>query len=658
VAHRLLIADHYDSPAFSQAASETRAGDTWDVFLVGGTPDWFKWRHPQNATAIPTANLIDPSELEGEAHRLVGEYVIGLSERLPVTVLGGQTLSELLDGPDGNAWWYLESSEKGAYRTPLVGQLYRLALIRLATRRAAYSEVRFSIREHPLAAAISTAFAHERGWGLVEAGPGPSPGWLARHTFARLALQQVRGFARFLAITAFLWWARLPQPSSTGGRWVFTAFPTWWNATHTSTPQDRFFTNLGEADIRGQLVLLTEPGRLWRHRHAACHSLRTRGMVPLHRYLSVVDAFSAFAPRRYRWLWQFERTMMPHLTETFLSFSVGHLIATDIRLSLSGYEPIQDEWLARATRRAVSALAPDLVLYRAEFQPAESAIAWGLDRRAPAIGYHHHPFGRKYLQMQFTAAQLDDSLAEVPSRVARPLPDGLIAIGPVLADHIVEGGYPRERVSVCGPQRYGPLMRYRREKPSQAALREKLGIEPEAFVVVVALAIVESDTEALFGSLVGGCGDMDDMRIIVRTHPNRPEGDPALEAALDALGRRRASLMPAQARIYDYIAAADCMVCVGSMIAFEAMALGIMPVVVDNPSAFGAISLAEYDDGLFVVRNARELQAAINEVRNAGPQAAARRALWGAMLGQVMGNLEQPLGEQLDTALARFDRTA
>lgn len=658
MAHRLLITDHYDSPAFAQAASGTSPGDTWDVFLLGGTPDWFRWRHPGQVNALPDAHVVDASALAPEAHRVVSEYVLALSERLPATDLGGQTLCDLLDGPDGNAWWYLETSEKGAYRTPLVGQLYRLALVRLAVQRASYTDVLFSIREQPLATAISAAMESTSSWRMAESNPLNQLTWLERHPFARLIIQQVRGFGRFVATTAFLWWARLPRSSSVGGRWVFTAFPTWWTATHTPTPRDRFFTSLSEATVGGYLALLTEPGRLWRHRHAARRALRDRRMLPLNRYLSLADGLSLFAPRRFRRLWRFERDVRRHLSETFLGFDVSRLIADDIRWSLSGYESIQDEWLARAMRRAVSALTPSLVLYRAEFQPAESAIAWGIGRRARAIGYQHHPFGRKYLQMQFTATQMADSLADVPPSHARPLPDGMIAIGPALADHVVEGGYPRSRVAVCGPQRYGPLIRYRREQPTPVVLREKLGIASDAFVVVVALAIVESDTEALFGALVAGCDDMADLRIIVRTHPNRPQGDPALEAALDALGRTRAVLMPPDAAIYDYIAAADCMVCVGSMIAFEAMALGIMPIVVDNPSAFGAISLAEYDSALFVVRNAAELKVAVTAVRSGSPAAASRRAEWPRMLDRVMGDLQRPLGTQMDAALDTFDPPA
>ncbi|GMV21712.1 MAG: hypothetical protein AMXMBFR57_16610 [Acidimicrobiia bacterium] len=651
MARRLLITDDYESPAFA-AASQSGGEGSWDVFLVGGSPDWFRWQHPGHARLLHGAELIDAKELEQAAHELVRRYVMSLSERLPKTDLGGRSLLQLLDGPHGNAWWYLEPSERGAYRTPFIGQLYRLALVHLAAERRNYSHVWLSIRETALARVFSAA--QRPDWTLVAA-RRESRAQQRRLPFVRLFLQQCRAFSSFVALRLFVAWLREPLPSHRGGRWVFTAFPTWFTRTHTDAPADRFFTHLGDASIAGYLALLLEPVRMWKHRVAVRAAVRNLRLVPLHRFLRLREALSAFAWRRYRWLWSFRRRMGPRLREQFLGFPVETLVVEDIERALSGAEAIQDEWLAQAVDRAVGLLAPSLVLYRAEFQPAESAVAHGIGRRALAIGYQHHPFSWKYLQMQFTDRQVADSLAVPRQPRARPLPDGFVAIGPALADHVIEGGYPADRVRVCGPQRYGHLLEYRRSRAGKAAVRQALRIDADAFVVVVALAIVESDTQALFGALVGGASEIRGMRLFVRTHPNRPAGDPALAAALDALGRDRAQLMPADARIYDYISAADCMVCVGSMIAFEAMALDVMPIVVDNPGAFGAISLAEYRDSLFVVQNAAELNRAITAVRDDGEEVRSRRRSWPGTLAAVMGNMERPLGPQLDAALDFFD---
>ena len=75
----------------------------------------------------------------------------------------------------------------------------------------------------------------------------------------------------------------------------------------------------------------------------------------------------------------------------------------------------------------------------------------------------------------------------------------------------------------------------------------------------------------------------------------------------------------------------------------------------DNPSTYGSVSLAAYEEGVFNVRNAPELRAAVDEVRRDSPAARAKRARWPELLDRVLGDLERPLGLQMTDALARLD---
>src|SRR5688500_10885247 len=61
-----------------------------------------------------------------------------------------------------------------------------------------------------------------------------------------------------------------------------------------------------------------------------------------------------------------------------------------------------------------------------------------------------------------------------------------------------------------------------------------------------------------------------------------------------------------QARaLYDCTAAADVLVTGGSMLAFEAMALGVTPIVFENPGSFAAASFEKFEAGCFIARNRR-----------------------------------------------------
>jgi predicted glycosyltransferase len=114
----------------------------------------------------------------------------------------------------------------------------------------------------------------------------------------------------------------------------------------------------------------------------------------------------------------------------------------------------------------------------------------------------------------------------------------------------------------------------------------------------------------------------------------------------------RLRLLPSGAGVdvYDYIAASDAMICIGSTIAFEAMVLGTMPIVFENPATFNVTSLVEFDAALFVARNTDELRLAIDAVQRDLPAAQVRRGHWPQTIERVLGDLRSPLAAQLRTA--------
>ena len=334
---------------------------------------------------------------------------------------------------------------------------------------------------------------------------------------------------------------------------------------------------------------------------------------------------------------------------------VGPLVAADVSRSLTGTERWLSTLLARAVRRSVDRRAPSWLLYRLEFQPFENALLRGLAGRTRGIGFLHYPFGRHYLSTRFAEGEVPRYLRGADPSMDRPLPDGVLACGESGIGHVTDSGYPRARCAPCGPQRFGRLLEYRRTRESRERVRARLRLPPDRPVYFVTLAIVEEDTQALFGALAGGLDDARDPLLVVRTHPNRPLGDPALTTALARFGTGRAVLMDPRQDIYDHLVAADALICIGSMIAFEAIALERMPIVFENPSSFPALSLAEFAEGLFVARDEAEMGAALRAIEGGGEDVRAKQRHWPDLLRRVLGDLETPLPLQLTRALARLD---
>jgi hypothetical protein len=197
------------------------------------------------------------------------------------------------------------------------------------------------------------------------------------------------------------------------------------------------------------------------------------------------------------------------------------------------------------------------------------------------------------------------------------------------------------------------LLAHLRQCPSRAELRRRLNLPANGPVIFAAISIYEPDTQALFGALAEVGTDVGDFRLVVKTHPANPLGDAAVQAVFEVLGRHRCSIVPPGGKMYDYIAAADVLVTVGSSIAFEAMALGVMPIVFENPETFAMNSLVDFQSALFVVHNAGELRTALVAVLKNSDQARAKRQAWPETLAYVFHDLATPLPEQLRAALEK-----
>ncbi len=653
MSRRLLIADRYEARALQEIINRQSTEHEWDILLLGLSNGWFHWKYRHAADGPSPWRLVDPVPHLVEANERVGAFLVDLVARLPQMDLAGETLGGLLDRPEGSLWWFLEMTEKGPFRGPLVTQLYLLAMARSVIERGGYAGVSVAIADGPLADVFRAASGATPPV-VVHESAGVRPPWWDRSVPIRYWLHALVVVGRLAAIRLLLaLWGSSVRATTPGGVAAFTFYPAWWARPFSGEAADRFFSD--RDGLTGYLAWFTSPRALWRYRRQAAAIVHARSFRPLQSQVRLTDVLEMLSPGRFARVMRFERRLRPAVRAEFAGVEVGSLIGAELSRSMSATDWFLGPLIARAVCREVAVAAPRTVLYRLEFQPLENAVVRGLRGQSRAVGFLHYPFGRNYLSTRFAPGEVAQYLRGEDPRRDRPLPDGVIACGPVGIDHVAEGGYPRSRCAECGPQRFGRLLEYRRTHKGRAVTRAALGLPLHRRIYVVTLAIVEEDTEALFGALAGALDRTSDDLLVVRPHPNRPQGDPALTESLSLLGTNRAILMDSGQDLYDHIVAADALVCIGSMIAFEAMALDRMPVAFDNPSSFAALSLGEFDDALFIARDDRDLHRALHAIGHDTDEVRAKRRHWPAMLGRVLGDLDTPLPAQLARALSHLE---
>jgi glycosyltransferase involved in cell wall biosynthesis len=531
----------------------------------------------------------------------------------------------------------------------LISRLYQLARTRVAVNRGNYSQITIDIEDFPLRAAIAGA---QDVSPVVDVGQRRSRSLIASARRAlRAALRIPQGIARLAGWRLVLVYAGWQLPELPDRPLLsYTHVPKWWTALSGVAPRDRFLPLAKCGGVDGYFAWLDAPSRLWRQREAIGRLIAAERLWPLQRAIRLRDAWMIARPARLGalarvWKWA------SGLDCRFLGFPVGPVIAEEVQRCLSSGELVQDTLVTAAVSRAVSQLKPRAIVYRAELATSEHALVAGAGGQTCTIGFIHYPFWENYLGMRFTAREKKKWLGTAVDG-DRPLPDAFICNGVLLARHLESDGVPRDRVALCGPQRLAGLVAFQQRARSRDDLRSALGFSGPAPIVFVALAVRERDTEALFAALFEALHGRGDVRLIIRTHPNRPTGDAALRAAIDALGPGRAHFVPDGADLYEWLALADVMVCIGSTVAFEAMALGIPAIVFQNPATFDVNGLNEYRDALFVVRDGRELGAALQAVFDGAASVEMKRRHWPETLDGVLGDRARPLGGQLSAAFA------
>lgn len=528
------------------------------------------------------------------------------SRRLLDETRSGGGLGELL----GPRWWYLQTVERNAARDPLVELLYRLALTVRACAEGPWARVEIDVAEPRLARVL---WLNRDRLRAVWRGSQPGPpaafwprfllGWLKSAlslTFTCLAL-------RFLSSH--------PRPLAPGAH-AFTVFPFFWRQG-----EERYFPAW-----RGPW--LGWVARPWRH----IRTVRRHGIQPLQAFLRPGDAWALLEASHLRTV--LER--LARLRLTFEGLELGPLVAELLASSFTRPDYFFCRLVETAMRRVAHVARPGAeIIYRVEHHPFESALLHGLNGSLPTYGYRHCVFSPYYLTLRLDPAEprLHPTRYWVNSCQGREL--------------LLRDGVPRERVLPCGPQRHAALARYLSSRPppekARAALEARFGTGAGSRFILFAMCVRPEENRTALEALRAALRTHPELHLLVRPHPAHPQ-PPAPEPRL--------LCQAADEPCFEWLDGCEALITPGSTLAFEALALGVVPIIHEDPASYAFYSLADYGHWVFLTRSQAELLVALEEVAAGGPGARLRRERAAAAVQAVFGDLARPLAAQLSEALS------
>lgn len=596
------------------------AGASWTLRLAG-EPRAEEHEPPELAQAAAAA----ATELKSSFPSWLWRFVAGSGLRDLAVLPGGLSW-----------WWYTPLSEKSPLRSGIIQQLYWLLLLRQLLETQPVEAIEWRGSDRALAAAAGEIAAAARvpfrfvrvGWSRPE----------------RLIAVARRG--RFI-VTHLLQWALVRILGIGAGvdfgsvdALLYTRFPILWQSGQW---QERMF---GEwpafLERRGHTVayagvLTSLPVHLIRHGGMLRAITTSRRIALLDRYVSLRQLLTAhlnpsLLVRYLAWRRRSLRNVR------YQGISIGDLLGRELDLNVLHAELPFNSCIAVAWRNVVAAApAARAVFLPFEYQPMERAVTAGTKnvRDVTVVGMQTGLFTSS--QMGFTFPAEEVARQDEPS--GAPLPDVVAAYGE-LPHRVFASRLGAARVYLTGALRYSELVRRRRAAPRV----QRTAAPPAPVQVLVATSAMLSEATRLLVAAIAIASDNPSLHLVFRFHYHLLlHSQVQREAA--ARGFDRYSVE--ESDFYDLLARTDFMICAGTSLGMEAIALGCMPVVFDPVVSLTTNPMLEVQDAAFIWHTEHELREAIAHCAARSSEYERRRLAWPQALAAHFANLDVDPNQRL-----------
>lgn len=624
----LVVTDHTKA-AWAEGLGRRPSETRWRLLVLGRSSGGYLETNASRLGAL-NCEVLDLDRHSEAAEKDLQEFYPDFIHDFPRNVrLGGLTLLELLRRETGtNLWWLGETCEKGPLRGPLPSQLYALALLTRCLKETPYPEVWLALQNRDLARCLEDGLRAKGKSVRVFSSRSPKgwKTWLAQGTAfpaLRLACWRWIEVSRHFLNRLVLLRAGLCREEGNGteGRiGFFSRFPALWKNAFGANQDERYFKHLEEKIAAGGLTryvvtISSWPWDLWRRRREISALFPKKGLLPLELYLKTSDLLKTlFGHRLLRRLLRFRRKMSGALHPEFLEWDIAPLWRSEILRTLTGPDLIQNLLLESSIRCLLEAAKFRVLMNPLEFQSMERALWSGAKGRTATLGMQHSTFCRNHFMYFFKEGELRD-YAEGAVSDPSPVPDGYLVAGEGPRDILLRNGAPETGIGLCGALRYNDLRAETVDKREQAALRRKFGLPEGRTTVLVATPISRQESLDLVEALSRIVSKVrGEMTLLFKSHYHCRIDRRVNELFSKFSDRFDCRVLDVDGPLYDYIRASDAVLTSGSTVSMEAMALGRIPIVYQNPGLLNLSPLADFPGAAVFVSNPEALWEALEDL--------------------------------------------
>ncbi|MBI5032971.1 MAG: hypothetical protein HZB51_20815 [Chloroflexi bacterium] len=616
-------------------ASDTRISATpsptdWVLRLVG----------------IPQSNETPPPNLLTMADQAAQR----VRETFPIWLWNWVSLHDILDLQIFNSliswWWYTPLSETSPLRSPLIRELYWLALLRRILETGAIDNVQWHGNDSALAdvaekVATRCQVKFEFHPTLVRSHSTLTSA-LARRILssasqiARWFLLRVFGFAQplreppdviFYSRFPVLWERREPQWHER----MFGSLPTYLQSRNHSIAYAAVFT--------ASLSELIKERHTWRER------CRAQNISILEAQLSPASILRVHLSPTL--LWRYFAWRRTHQQESvrYDDLDIGKIFWRELNANALSPEIPFDNAIACGFRSLIQGLSnAHAVFLPFEFQPMERAVWTGVRsvRAVPLIGVQTGLYTSNQMGFQFPRQAVR---AKPNQHTHAPLPDVLTAYGE-FPYHIFAERLGEERVCLSGGIRYSYLADKTTFDRAEFCAKHKL--PNDATFILITTSLAPEESLPMLSNAFAIASERPDIFLLLKFHYHLPLFD-QVEQLVEKFQVNRYAIfesdLPALMRL------APILLVPGSSTGIEAIAVGTMPVVFRSPGEMSSNPMLDVPNAVFFWHTLDELRQALMHCLERDAEYERRTNAWQAAIATHLYRLDGRANERLERFL-------
>jgi|GEM_PF-1921987 len=631
---------------------QTGKDDHYDVLTLGLNGEVNHHLNRNKLSCLGSCKFIElnafADDIQDKLRKFIPRFIYDFPRK---ELRPGKSLMDLLRMRGFNLWWFMEMSEKGALRTPLIKRLYFLEIIKAVVSQNIYQEIWLELDDWVLADTLRSNKKSFPGLKVIGRSARPLKIISGKYFWVRFIVNVFGLQAVYLVRRAVLKYCGLLRKKLVPDRAVifFTFFPFFWIRSKGKGYIENFFRSVPEKIARqaparyAAWFSVNDLKEIMNKREEMKREIEKNDLIILESYLGPGDiiavllmSFAYFIKVLRYYINLRSRVKVIHE-----GIDISGLVREELEHSLASSEVIKCMFIMRSVRNLAVSSELSALIYRIEFQPHEKAIEYGLETRCRTVAFQHQALGRNHLQYSFLPEEIKACCSEKRTSDDLPVPDHFIVTGQYPFQVLKDSGFSEESISICGPVRYSGLVDYLKERRSKTELRKKYGLENENKIFMITTPSIREEMISLMLSLLPVAREIaPGARFLFKSHPVYKHDQEAQALIRRIFPDMRYSFLPDDVDLNDHLALCDALILTGTTVGIEAICLGTLPIQLVDSSIFCLDPLLEIKEACFRVYDQAGLNKALSSVMDSDKTDKALRYNWPAAIRKLFFNID------------------